>query len=198
MTSPSFREYLSGFKFAKSIVAGIGVLLPGLSYFTSYPPPLLDETAILTSALAALTVIITYYYNPQGPSDSGHGLPPLVKLARKALLFSLILLVLYLLLLPLCTVVAPGTRNRFQIGFGKASWSLTDEGKRVKAQHPNETVQDWMEDDALFRPGGPDVIWKTWTISLFGVVMIVTFILAFILWTFVWSLLAKQRAIDST
>lgn len=125
-------------------------------------------------------------------------MPPLIRLAVRVLSTSVFLLILYLLLLSVCTVVAPGGKERFQTGFDKFEWSLTDEGRQIKADHPNETTQDWLLDDALFRPGGPNVIWKTWTIIVSGVVMVATFIFAFILWSFGWALLAKQRSLEKT
>ncbi len=156
----------------------------------------MDRGGILTAAFAVATVIITYYYSPR--SASGRRLPSLVKLAMKVLIASVILLVLYLVLLRLCTVVSPDNTARFQTGFDKFEWSLTDEGKRVKAKSPNATVQDWMLDDALFREGGPDVLWKSWTIYLSGVLTTIIFILTFVLWTFGWSLLAKQKALEGS
>src|SRR2546423_10016326 len=109
---------------------------------------------MLTLAFAGATVIITYYFSPRGidvggvrgvggqpehpegaaPDGARRRLPPLVGLALKVLIISVVLLILYLVLLRLCTVATPGNTARFQIGFDKFEWSLTDEGKKVKAE----------------------------------------------------------------
>lgn len=194
MPNLTFAKYLSEFKSIMGVLASIGILVPAFSYFTTYPPPFLYGSSILVTAFAGATVIITYYFSPR--TRVGGRLPPLVSLAKKMLIISVVLLVLYLVFLRLSTVVSPGNTARFQIGFDKFEWSLTDEGKKVKAENPNATTQDWMLDDALFRPGGADVLWQSWTIYLSGILMVLIFIFTFVLWTFGWALLAKQKAIS--
>lgn len=110
------------------------------------------------------------------------------------------MLLFYLVLLQMTTVVSPpvgGEEARFQIGFGKWEPFLTDEGKEVKRISPNSTTQDWMLDDGLFRPGGPEVIWKPWAIYFAGALTLISFILTFVLWTLGWALLAKQKSLSS-
>lgn len=195
MSNISLKKYISAFKSFRGVLAGIGVLIPGYYYFTSYAPPLLNESSLLTAALAFATVIITYHYEPPQRYSRNNKLPPLVKLAKNVLIVSVVLLIVYLVLLRICTTVDRRDNKRYQIGFYKYEWSLTDEGVDVKTLHPNETPQDWMMDDALFRPGGPNVIWKSETIILSGIIMIVIFMCTFVLWTFGWALLAKQKTI---
>lgn len=195
MPKLSFSQYLSALKSINGILASIGILVPAFSYFTTFPPPFLYGSSVLTAAFAVATVIITYYYSPR--ARTGQRLPPLASLAMKVLIISVVLLILYLVLLRLCTVVTPENTARFQIGFDKFEWSLTDEGKKVKAKNPNATTQDWMLDDALFRSGGADVLWESWTIYLSGILIVIIFIFTFVLWTFGWALLAKQKAISS-
>lgn len=196
MPKLTFKKYLSAFNSIKGILTGVGVLVPGFAYFTKYAPPF-GEITLLTAAFAAATVFITYYYTPQKSIESTQKLPPLIKMALKALVISVALLIVYPILIDLCTVEIPGTNKRIQIGFDKFDWSLTEYGKKIKAQDPTAIPQEWLSDES-FRSGVAKLFWQTWSIYLSGVLTIVVFIFAFILWTFGWSLIAKQKAIDGS
>lgn len=188
------NNYLKAFKSIWGVGAIIGTLIPAYSFFAELDPPLLLGAGLITSALAAATVVLTYYYNPVH-SHPNSRLPILVKLSIKAFLGFVILLVIYLVLLQWCTVVDPQTEKiRFQIGFGMADWSLTEKGHQWKAAHPDQNIQDWMLRMGAFRDKGPEIIWKPWTIYLSGSLMVLTFISTFVLWTLGWALLAKHKS----
>ena len=192
MPKPTFKNYLSEFKSINGILAAIGVLVPAFSVFTNYSPPFFKGASLMTTAIAAIIIIVTFYFDPSSPKKQTR-LPLLVRLSLKVFVIFLALLLVYLILFDLCTVETPDGTVRFQIGVGKYDWGLTNKGLEVKAKFPDKTPQFWMMSAALFRPGGPDVLWKTWTIYLSGVTIILVFVLIFVLWTFGWALLAKQK-----
>lgn len=195
-TETSFKKYLEAFNSIKGLGASVGVLLPGFVFFTKYAPPLFPGITLLTTAFATATIIITYYYSlPAQRSSHSQRLPPVLKMALKALIASIVLLIFYLVLLDLCTVLVPATTKRMQIGFDRFDWSLTAYGKQVKAEKPLATPQQWLWDEA-FGTDAPKLIWTSWSIYLSGIGMLVVFMFAFVLWTFGWSLIAKQRAIE--
>jgi hypothetical protein len=190
----TFNNYLSAFKSISGLLASVGVLIPGFAYFTKYAPPF-GEIALLAAALATATIFITYYYTPKTSNSPDSRLPPLVKSAIKAFIAAIFLLLLYLVLLDLCTVLIPGTDKRVQIGFDKFDWSLTDHGKQVKAEKPIALPQEWLSDES-FRKDVAKLYWQPWSIYLAGIALILIFIFAFVLWAFGWSLIAKQKAIS--
>jgi hypothetical protein len=194
MPEIDFKSYLRGFKSIKGVLASIGALVPGLTYFTKYAPPF-GEIALLTAAFAAATVFITYYYSPPNSDQPTASLPPLIRRAVKILLLSFVLLVSYLIIVDLCSVQIPGTNSRVQIGFSQFDWTLTDYGKGLKRQDPTAQPSQWLDEEA-FKAGAAKLFWKPWSIYAAGVLLILVFTTAFILWTFAWSLIAKQNALS--
>lgn len=188
-------EYLSAFKWINGLGAAVGVAVPAYSYFTSLDPPLLPGAGVLTSAVGAATILVGLYYEPKKQARAGSRLPTLVRLGRNYIVASLLILIAYLILLQMCTVLEPQRQKvRFQLGFGRADWTMTEEGRRVKATLPDEPVQRWMMSKGAFRRGGPEILWAPWSIYLAGGLMVATFFLMFGFWTFGWSLLAKHKA----
>jgi hypothetical protein len=195
MAESGLQKYLESFKSIKGLGASVGVLLPGFVYFTNYAPPYFPGIALLTAAFATATILITYYYSPaqvHGPSDT---LPPMVRMATRVFIVSVLLLLAYTVLLYLCTVPIPGTTQRIQIGFYNFDWSLTRYGGHVKAANPVATPANWLSDES-WSTDAPAKIWSSWAIHLSGILMTVVFIFTFVLWTFGWSLIAKQKAIS--
>lgn len=193
----NIRKYLSAFKWLNGLGAAVGITIPAYSYFTALDPPLLPAAGVITSALGAATIFVAFYYRPKKPRGTSK-LPTLVKLGRNYILASLFILIAYLILTQLCTVLEPQKQKvRFQIGFGRADWTLTEEGRRVKAALPGEPVTRWMLSKGAFKRGGPETIWKPWSIYLAGGLMVASFFLMFGFWTFGWSLMAKHKANDT-
>lgn len=192
MPQSRLTDYLAAFKSFRGILGSVGVLIPGFSYFTSYAPPFLDWSSLLAAACAAAIIIITYYWPLL--DEAGQRLPSAVRLARNVFVASVFLLIVYMILLRLCTVVDPTGNSRFQIGFGRMDWSLTADGQAWKAEHPTQTAEEWMLSAGAFKPGGPELIWKTWTVYTSGILMVLIFVSAFALWNLCWSLLAKQKS----
>lgn len=168
-------------------------LIPGGVYFTSYPPPIFPGISILVSAAALVIVYIACSSENRKQSREQY----LRKIRNRAIITSIsafALLMIYVIILRHCTVFEPQEYStRFQIGFGKCSWGLTEVGLRLLRDYPSATVETWMEIEAAFRPGGPEIIWKPITILAAGIASLILYAGAFVLWTIGFSLLAKHR-----
>ena len=178
------------------LCAGGGTLVPAFGYFTSYPPPLFPGISVITAALAAAIIYVVYAHVFR---HTRHRLYRLLQQSCVFLVVALVLLVLYALLLGHCTVVAPqNDGTRFQIGFAKCDWSLTELGLTYKSStHGSKPVTAWMLAEAAFQPGGTERLWKSWSISVAGIIMIITYLAAFVCWTCGFSLLAKHHALKT-
>lgn len=193
---PPPEKYVSAFRWLYGIFAVIGVSVPALSFFTLYAPPLFVGASLITGAIATAVVVLTYYYTPKVKSPDTEK-QKLVRLARNAIICSVLLLFVYLALLKVCTVADPPEKPevRYQIGFWNFDWSLTEDGKFLKYKHASATPWELLDYGAAFSEEGPAKIWKFWLIMLAGSSMIVVFMFAFVLWVFGWSLLAKRKAL---
>jgi len=196
--SMNVKDYISAFKWINGILAGIGVAIPAFSFFTLFAPPFFEASGLFTAAIATAVVILTYFYEPRTKrSDTQE--KKLVRLARNALIGAVALLVVYMIMLKICTVVDPPNKPvaRYQIGAWNFDWSLTGDGLALKQNFPNATPWELMDYGVAFSPEGPAKIWKFWTILMSGISMIITFLFTFVLWVLGWSLLAKRKALES-
>jgi hypothetical protein len=213
MPTISLEKYFKSFKSLSGLLTVVGTTVPAIAFFINLSPPFLGKATLLISAAAAAVVIFAYYYEPreQIPNARTNPIfrffrnflnlndksPQLIKIARKALIASFILLVAYLVLLRICTVPDPRTgEERFQIGFNKYEWSLTEEGRRIKNAHPEASMKDFMMFGRAYSDDRIEVIWMPWTVYLAGVLTIFVFMFTFILWNFGWALIAKQKALS--
>jgi hypothetical protein len=196
MLTKGVKRYLSAFRWINGILTGIGIAIPAFSFFTLYAPPLLEASSLFTAAIATAVVIRTYFYEPhvKRPDTKRE---KLVRLARSALIGAVVLLVVYMVMLKVCTVVDPPNQPqvRYQIGFWNFDWSLNGDGIYLKQIHPNATPWELIDYGTAHGPDGAAKIWKFWSILVSGISMIVVFLLAFALWAFGWSLLAKRKAL---
>jgi hypothetical protein len=195
--NPAVERYISSFKWINGIFTGIGVAIPAFSFFTLYAPPLFVASSLFTAAIATAVVVLTFYYEPRVTAPDTKR-KKLVRLARNALIFAVILLVLYMLMLRVCTVVDPPTapEYRYQIGFWNFDWSLNEDGIHLKQKFGNPTPWELMDYGVAFaEEGGPAKIWKFWTILVAGVSMMIVYLFTFVLWVFGWSLIAKRKAL---
>jgi hypothetical protein len=189
MATLTFEKYLEAFKSLSGVLAGVGTLIPAIAYFTRYSPPFLEESSLLTAAFA-------YYYSPKKRASSGN-ISTLVRLARKLLILAFALFIVYLVFLRICTALDPREgKQRFQIGFNRYEWSLSEEGRKLKTAHPNVSMRDFMLFGRAYSDERIEVIWKPWTVYLAGVLTILIFMFTFILWNFGWALIAKQKALS--
>jgi len=177
----------------KWFCAAAGALVPGYTFFTTYPPPIFPGISILTSVLAAAVIYITWTYNPRTQAK-GRRFEKLIRLAVLWLVIAFVCLSVYVLLLRYCTVLEPQTyEQRFQVGFWKFDWSLTEVGLNLKRKIPSAPLEDWMLREGAFRPGGSEIIWTQWSITTAGLLLVVTYMASFVLWTVGFSLLAKHK-----
>jgi hypothetical protein len=190
-----FNNYINTLKIICSLVASIGVVIPGIGYFTNLTPPLFYEIGWITSFIAGFVAIVIYYYDPKRRKKQ-KSLPFLIKRAILLLTLSVGLIIGYSILFSLCTVTIVGSNKKIQIGFGKYEWSLTDYGKEKKRTDPLSTPDQWIMEETFYK-GVAFACWKPWTIYLSGIAMIAIFLFMFIFWTWGWCLIAKQLAIDS-
>ena len=173
--------------------AGVSAVLPGISFFTSYTPPLFPSISIITFALAGFIV----FGVAQGKVPHGYRSR---RVAYRAMAASVAGLVLYMILLQVSTVLDPQAGHvRCQIGIWNVDQSLTALGLKVKAYSPDPP--DWMMADALFGKCKSNalVTTKFWTMSSFlaaGGTLIVSYILAFVGWTYAFATMAKYPSID--
>src|SRR5262245_17410630 len=184
-------KYASAFKWIKGMCAGVGVAIPAFSFFKHYAPPLFEAASLLTTAISGAVIILTYYHEPLVvPPDTKA--KKLIRNARNALIVAVLLLVVYMIMLKVCTVADPPEKPeiRYQIGFWTSNWSLNEDGQYLKQRHPGSSPRELMDYGVAFNKDGPAKLWKFWTILASGVSMIFVFLFTFVLWVFGWSLLA--------
>ena len=174
----------------------VGIIGPVGSYFTPYVPPLIPEIVFVVAVMSGICIYFVLAIKPKNKeTDTSYWLFHGVV----SLSMGIFLIVVYFLLLDLTTVVDPqSSGSRYQIGFRKADFSLTASGIKIKEQFPDEPIEEWIIKAAAFREGGPEILWKTWTIYVAGVILILCYICCFILWTSGFTFLARHHAILST
>jgi energy-coupling factor transporter transmembrane protein EcfT len=181
-------------KLVSDVFAAVGgVVTPfGFTNFLNIAPPFLQDFGITPAAITGfLLFIVLVVYKPS--EDTYTGISRVGKWAIGIGCAFIVTLLLYILLLNLSTVYDPQKgETRYQIGFGNAEWSMTDKGKEMKQNFPNETIIGWMERNAAFSDRGPEKLWKSWSISLAGILLAVLYIFLFVFWAWAWALLGKQ------
>jgi len=181
------------------VMAGAaGVVVPGYTYFTTYPPPIFPGITLITGALSAFIVYcILTSVSPDIAHERKRYTQRIVRWAIVSVAIALICLTVYAVLLRYCTVIEPqGYSHRFQVGFWKYNWCLTEAGLSLKRAVPLAPLEDWMLVEGAFREGGPEIIWQAWSIMTAGILLAFAYFAAFALWTIGFSLLAcTQRRI---
>lgn len=198
MPTMTFLNYLKGFKSISGVLIGAGTLIPAIAYFTKYSPPFLEESSLLTAAIAAATIIFAFYYTPKHRRGaSAAKVPPAVKLAFKLLGAAFLLFIFYLVCLKVTTVLDPREeKQRFQVGFSRYEWSLSDEGRKINNSHPEVSMQEFMLYGRAYSNDRIEVIWKPWTVYLAGILTILIFMFTFVSWNLGWAFIAKQQALS--
>lgn len=173
--------------------SGAGVLVPGYAFFTAFPPPIFPGISLLTCALSAATIYISLHIN-SGNSQNKSTCPHLLRNAIFLLITAFCSLMAYVLLLRYCTVLDPQSyTHRFQVGFWKFDWSLTEIGISLKQKMRYAPIEDWMLREGSFTQGGPETIWLAWSITAAGCAMVLTYISGFVLWTAGFAALARHQ-----
>jgi hypothetical protein len=158
----------------------LGSQLPGLSFFTNFAPPLFGPLKLMSGGLTLAIFVWVLLSPPKRAARAGLGVA--------AVIVAVSLAIIYSALLDWTTVSAPpesGIEQRFQIGFGLTPFSLTQEGiKLVQSSPDTATPENLMLTVGAFRPGGPGLIWKSWTITAAWLLLSCVFLFAYLAWSF--------------
>lgn len=185
---PGFSDYQGNLKW---LYAGGGSLVPGISMFYAYAPPIIPNGNIFVGALSIAIICIVFLFAPRITKSSIKIPKKKAKKAGLCIFSAIILFIVYMWLLNYCTVLEPQNYSeRFQVGFGKHDWSLTQAGLELKHEFPLAPLKDWMMTEGAFRQGGPDIIWKSWSVIAAGSLLACIYIISFSLWTFGFAFLA--------
>jgi hypothetical protein len=153
--------------------------LPGVSFFTNFAPPNFGALTLMTGGLT-LAIFVWVFVNRPARANAKTGIA--------AVVCAVLLAIVYSALLNWTTVLPPagtGSTQRFQIGFGLASFSLGPEGLKLLQSSPSSvTPEDLMLAKAAFRPGGPELIWKPWTVTVAWLLSSGFFLLSYLAWSF--------------
>lgn len=171
--------------------AGLGVGLPGLSFFTRYAPPLFPMTSLITALPAAILYLV--YARRSRPDLRRTGMPNDEKRAAYLIGIGLVFLIVYALLFLYTTIPSP-IGERLQIGFGLSNWSLTEAGQNWVQAQPTITVMEIVKREAAFDQDRLPILWKTWSIYSAGVLLIFVYFVGFISWTIGFAFLAKGQS----
>jgi len=63
----------------------------------------------------------------------------------------------------------------------------------LKHQWPLAPVEDWMLREGAFTQGGPEIIWRAWSVMTAGCALVLTYMAGFVLWTVGFATLARHR-----
>lgn len=165
-----------------TLSGSIGSLLPGLSYFTSYAPPMFEASSLLTGGVA-LAVILLALTTPISQETT-------VKHAFNIILTGFIVVILYGIAYNVFTISTPKgwEKGRIQTGFSLNSWSLTDKAESYLNKNPSSTTTHLVESFGAYN--NVDKVWKSWSIQLAGLLLIILFSVGFVLWAYGFARLA--------
>jgi hypothetical protein len=167
------------------LVGSISVLIPGLSFFLKYSPPLFAQISILICALSAAFLWLGFK-----TIDNQR----LKVSAIKYILVGFILTISYLVVLDMTSIRVTDSVNdvRYQVGWNLASWNLKDSAKRVITQKicPDDNKEDLLYCYTVSQHS-VNLIWEQWSIYLFGILNIILFTLSSLSWSYGWGQLIK-------
>lgn len=181
------KEFINKLKSFYGLAGSLSVILPGAAFFFMYSPPLFDEISILVSALAVAFLWAGNKIKDERENDS---------ITRESLYYivgGFLLSIAYLILLDQTSVTIGNSKktNHYQIGYGIAKWSITKRAQDLSKISPcgNSKLE-------LLRCTGATrenvyILWRKWTINLFGITNILLFSTASFLWAFGWGKLMK-------
>jgi hypothetical protein len=185
-----FRSIRQGLKNLSTLTAAIISLLPGLSYFVHYAPPLFTPTALFSSGLG-LAVFVAVFSSKQRRNES-------VRRGSRAIVAAVLLASIYGILFSQLTVGVPegseSTHQGYQIGFGTYDFSLTPAARDKKREYDLRTPEELMLAFGGYEQGATNLIWYPWTIVSAGILLIFLFVSIFLLWAYGLASLARSLA----
>jgi hypothetical protein len=190
--NPPLSSYLKSFKAIIALAVGIGSLIPMVSEWERLTPPYIVPVPSLGLALAAACLLAIHHH--RFPAETaGTGMPNLIKRGLRCLVAATVLVIAYMVLLGFTTSKDPQEGKRYQIGFGKQGWSLTEFARKHK--DPTDSVETWILQCGCYREDGPQEIWTLPSIIAAGVLLAALFLGTLVLWTAGWGLIAKHHAL---
>lgn len=171
------------------LAGSIGSLLPGFAFFLDIAPPLLPEVKLLP-ALAAAAVAIAFVW-PKKRLEGKHYKRELSR-AASTILASLLVVLFYVASYHFTTVSPPLPPPTIACQAGLDLAYLTEDARQFIKTHPAlANPQDLMLAYAAFAGCRTDLIWERWSIITSGVILIMLFLTASILWAFGFAWLAR-------
>lgn len=157
-------------------------------------PPLVPYGRPTVAAVCAVLLIVVFA-RPHGGRARGERIARL----RSALLWlvaALVLLSSYNLLLNDLTVIEPQAQKaRFQIGFARAEWSLTDVGRRMASEHPLWTpVQLMLGASAFQSDTGAMLVWQPWSVRAAGLLLATVYFALFTSWIMAVAIAVRETS----
>lgn len=166
---------------------GVGSFLPGIAYWRESAPPLLGAWSFLVTGVA-LALLVYGYSKRLVPQH-------IPRSALRYILAAMVLAIAYGVCLRYTTVQHSKRKGpRYQIGFHTFDWSVKDpeeKGRLSKSMGKELTAEELMNAYGAFNPGGPEKVWKFWTIIVAGTLLLLLFVSGFIFWTYGLALLAR-------
>jgi hypothetical protein len=172
------------------LAGSIGSLLPGYAFFLDLAPPLLPEVKLLP-ALAAAAVAIAFVW-PRKHLEDGKRYKRELSRATSTILASLLFILFYVAAYHSTTVSPPLPPPTITCQAGLDLAYLTKGARQFVKSHPAlANPQDLMLAYAAFAGCRTDLIWERWSIVTSGVILIMLFLTASILWAFGFAWLAR-------
>jgi hypothetical protein len=187
MTKPAVNSIQKSTRKLVILATALGSQLPGISFFLGLAPPDFRVIALLTSG--GTIALFLWVFNKR------EALQQYVVKGVRFVAIAIILAALYGILFQYLTVGTPVSRGgdeRFQIGLGMWSISLTDNARTVAQEQHLDTPEELMLAFGGYEQGGRSRIWKGWSIVAASLILSVVFVISFVFWTSGLAYLARS------
>ena len=177
------KSFFKNLKSFYGLAGSASVLVPGLAYFLNYSPPLIGGLSIIISALAAAFLWIGFK-NEKKKNRRFR--------AIRCMIIGFVSSLFYWILLDLTSIniLTSTTEVRYQVGFNLSYWSMEHdaivriENKTCAADSKKDLLLCYtVSEDNIY------LIWKRWTVYLFGVINILIFAASSLIWCYGWGLI---------
>ena len=172
-----------------SLVGALVSQLPGLAFFLNWAPPMFPAITLLTGGVGLAVFAAGYRGRRARMSTRAAGF----------VVGALACAAIYSVLLGEWSVAAPAERSvgqRYQIGFGVMSFSLTDDARTKGTRLALRTPEDYMLAFGGYEPHATALIWREWTIIAAGSLLIALYVVAYLGWCYGLAILAKSFSAD--